>query len=134
MLLSVIWCGRSPEYADFRAHDLERELRLCGLIRDTGVPTKGEASADVQYSLRLTRGDHLNDPDRPFAEPARRVWTTISTSRSSYTAGAKSTATRGIRRRRTWRGSTNNLPRRSQRVSLTAINLTRATVTDWLWR
>ncbi|MEU7899867.1 hypothetical protein AB0B45_44370 [Nonomuraea sp. NPDC049152] len=71
MLLSVIWCGRSPEYAAFRAQHLglERELRLCGLIRDKGVPTKAEASADVQYSLRLTRGDHLIDPDRPFAEP-----------------------------------------------------------------
>lgn len=71
LLLSVIWCGRSPEYATFRAQhlDLERELRLRGLIRDKGVPTKAEASADVQYSLRLTHGDHLADPDDPFAAP-----------------------------------------------------------------
>ncbi|MFE3455777.1 AAA family ATPase [Nonomuraea sp. NPDC059194] len=66
-----IYADRSPEYAAYRARhlELERELRLCGLIRDKGVPTKAEASADVQYSLRLTRGDHLGDPENPFAEP-----------------------------------------------------------------
>ncbi len=32
-------------------------------------PPKAEASADVQYSLRLTHGDHLGDPDDPFAAP-----------------------------------------------------------------
>lgn len=71
LLLSVIWCGRTPEYADFREQhlDLERELRLRGLIRDKGVPTKAEASADVQYSLRLTRGEHLADLADPAAEP-----------------------------------------------------------------
>ncbi|MEV4064678.1 hypothetical protein [Nonomuraea dietziae] len=71
LLLSVIWCGRSPQYAAFRTRhlELERELRLCGLLRDSGAPSRIEASADVQYSLRLTRGDHLGDPDSPFAEP-----------------------------------------------------------------
>ncbi|MFI6485117.1 hypothetical protein ACIBH1_44905 [Nonomuraea sp. NPDC050663] len=47
---------------------LERELRLCGLIHDKGTPRNAEASADVQYSLRLNR-DHLNDREDPFAVP-----------------------------------------------------------------
>jgi hypothetical protein len=33
------------------------------------TPRNAEASADVQYSLRLTRGDHLNHPESPSAEP-----------------------------------------------------------------
>lgn len=71
LLLSVSWCGRSPEDAAFREQhlELERDLRLFGLLLDSGTPSGIEASADVQYSLRLTRGDHLNDREDPFAEP-----------------------------------------------------------------
>ncbi|MEU4704719.1 hypothetical protein [Nonomuraea dietziae] len=45
--------------------EIAEEAKWLISVWKAGIPTKAEASADVQYSLRLTRGEPWPDPSPP---------------------------------------------------------------------